>query len=84
MWHDAAKVLTGALAGTFLCVAIARYVIAKSLEDLETALKMVNELNLKLAVIANKVERVERIADVVLEHDRKIIALEQNRRAARN
>lgn len=84
MWHDALKVLSGLAAGAAVCVVLAKYVITKSLDDLKKAVELVNDLNLRLAVIANKVERVERIADVVLEHDRKIIALEERRAKPRN
>lgn len=83
MWPDTLKILSGLIAGAALCVVLAKYLITKSLEDLKSAVILVNEINLKLAVVASKVERIDSLADIVLEHDRKIIALEQ-RRVTRN
>jgi hypothetical protein len=84
VWQDYAQVISGALAGALLCVGVAKYAITKSLKDLERALDMCENINLRLAVISTKIEDLDALTDIVHQHDRQIVALESRRHAPRN
>jgi hypothetical protein len=65
-----------ALLGSGFASALAKAYISKSLSDLEKVSEKVSEIKSELSAIAVKLENTEKDRDIILTHERKIAAME--------
>ena len=68
--------IVSAVLGGALTTALAKAFIARSLDELDEVVTKIGEINTQLAAIAVKIELVDRDREIILKHDRKIAALE--------
>ena len=80
-FNDALLHLLAFLAGAPIVVGLLKIFLAKSLKDFEILLKLAGELKEQMIVVNVKLETLDKLRDLILEHDRKITMLEARKHA---
>lgn len=65
------------MAGCALAIALAKVFLQRLMREFDRVLERVDKINSELAVIAVRLESIDRDNILVKEHDRKIAAMEQ-------
>jgi hypothetical protein len=68
--------ILNALIGSGISAALAKAFIAKSLRDLEKVSEKVIQIKTELSAIAVKLEHADKDHEILLKHERKIAAME--------
>lgn len=70
------ETVLGAVLGSGVTSAIARYFILKALNDLEKISEHVHNINAKLSAIEVKLGQLEKLEETAISHDRQITEIQ--------